>query len=485
MTLNVDAYRDLLLEALGQAGDAGTRPPDLRTLFTPASHRTALDPDATVVRGGRGVGKTAWFKALQDDQLRTVAAATYSLGRLKSARSVAAYGEELRPDSYPGPRALNSLMIAGVPPSDVWSAVLLRVLDVPAIRAIGQWPERIHWLRDHPDESDQAIAAADRAATDSGQTVLVLFDALDRLSSDRRTTEKLIGGMLNLALDLRTRTRSLRAKVFIRHDMFVAEQLEFADASKLTATAADLTWTPTDLFGLLYQLMGNTAGAEELSANFRASSGEWLPQDGGRYVPPRALVGDQDHQRKQFEKIAGTYMGTDHRKGRPYTWLPNHLVDGIGQVSPRSFLSAVRHATDVTLRENAAHSFPLHWDAIRQGVQQASRTRVDEISEDLPWVRDAVTPLKGSQVPIEESEVLARWDDDGLAAKLASRTSSSEEEEDDVRAGPRSTGGHDLVQELQGIGVMTRRIDGRLDLPDIYRIAFDVGRKGGVPRIRK
>jgi hypothetical protein len=26
------------------------------------------------------------------------------------------------------------------------------------------------------------------------------------------------------------------------------------------------------------------------------------------------------------------------------------------------------------------------------------------------------------------------------------------------------------------------RSDGRLDLPDVYRIAFGLGRKGGVPR---
>ncbi|WP_261400515.1 hypothetical protein [Streptomyces salinarius] len=29
---------------------------------------------------------------------------------------------------------------------------------------------------------------------------------------------------------------------------------------------------------------------------------------------------------------------------------------------------------------------------------------------------------------------------------------------------------------------MRRRRDGRIDLPDVYRIAFGVGHKGGVPR---
>jgi len=480
VTLGVEEYRDLLRTALGPAGDAGTQPPDFRTLFTPGSHRMALDPDATVVRGGRGVGKTVWFKALQNDQLRTVAASTYQLGRLTSARAVAGYGEELRPDDYPGPAALKGLLAARVAPSDIWAAVLLTALDVPVVRAISRWSDRVQWLQNNPDEFDRAIGSADQVAAGSGQLVLVLFDALDRLSGERREAEKLIDSLLRLALDLRTRTRSLRAKIFIRHDMFVTEQLQFRDASKLIATAADLTWTATDLFGLLYQLMGNAASAEQLSEQFRGDSGDWNFQDGGRYTPPRALVGDQAHQRLEFEKMAGSYMGTDHRKGRPYTWLPNHLIDGVGQVSPRSFLSAIRRANDVTSQEYAAHVTALHWDAIRRGVQLASQTRVAEVQEDLPWIGAAVNPLRGLQVPIEEPEVLSRWDDDGLAERLRSLNDDTEE----VRTGPRSVGGHALVEELRELGVMTRRVDGRLDLPDIYRIAFNVGRKGGVPRIK-
>ena len=36
--------------------------------------------------------------------------------------------------------------------------------------------------------------------------------------------------------------------------------------------------------------------------------------------------------------------------------------------------------------------------------------------------------------------------------------------------------------QLVALGVMTRRTNGKIDLPDVYRIAFDIGRRGGVPR---
>ncbi|MBB5155016.1 hypothetical protein [Saccharopolyspora phatthalungensis] len=77
-SLNARAYRALFQSALRTA-DADTTKPHPHSLFTPRGHRLALDPDVTVVKGGRGVGKTVWFQALQDPALRAVAADEYRL----------------------------------------------------------------------------------------------------------------------------------------------------------------------------------------------------------------------------------------------------------------------------------------------------------------------------------------------------------------------------------------------------------------------
>jgi hypothetical protein len=103
-------YRQLISAALAAATDADTVDPAPRTLFTPDRHRQALDPDATVVRGARGAGKTVWFKALQDRALRALAATDYQLERLKSVDPLVGYGTELRPGTYPGPGSLRQLL---------------------------------------------------------------------------------------------------------------------------------------------------------------------------------------------------------------------------------------------------------------------------------------------------------------------------------------------------------------------------------------
>lgn len=480
-SLGAAEYRELIAAALASPTDADTVDPEARTLFTPDRHRQALDPDATVVRGARGVGKTVWFKALQNSSLRALAAADYQLERLKSVEPLAGYGTELRPDTYPGPGSLRQLLAERADPYDIWMSVLLLGLGSPEIQQLSSWVERAQWLHGNPDFHDQALASADRQAAADRVIKLILFDALDRLHSSRREADQLIEGILRLALDLRTRTRNLRAKVFIRPDMYDSLRLTFADASKLTANAASLTWLSTNLYGLFFYQLGNAEHPH--AAAFRRETGDWRAADGSRQVPPQGLIGDPATQRQVFTEIAGPWMGRDHRKGITYTWLPNHLMDGIGQTSPRSFLRALTRADEETAGTFADYRYALHFDGIRRGVQSASSTRVAEVTEDLPWVRTAMAPLAGRQVPIDRETILADWQAGNLSTALLRY--SEETSESEVRVGPRNAEDYDeIIDELIEIGIITRRASGKLDLPDVYRIGFDLGRKGGVPRIQ-
>ncbi|MCK2240338.1 MULTISPECIES: hypothetical protein [unclassified Crossiella] len=470
-------YRELLGAALPAVVDADTIDPNPQTLFTPSGHRNALDPDTTIVRGGRGVGKTVWFKALQDNSLREIAAKYYRLDRLGRVDTLAGFGANLS-KQYPNPRRLQSL-VDKFRPSDIWTAVALFGFGIPELTAFEDWPERVQWVVDNPGKVEDSILTVDEKAGQDGRIKLLLFDAMDRLHSDRRIADQLAKGIFELALNLRTSTRNLRVKLFIRYDMFDTARLNFADASKLIANITDLRWTETSLYALLFHYM---SGADsEHSKRFKSETG-WTDR----------FSGDEAKQRGVLERIANKYMGTDHRKGYTYTWLPNHLADGRQQVSPRSFLSALWRATQRTEEDFSGHAYALHWDAIRQGVQHASQIRVQEVKEDTPWVSNAIEPLRGTQVPTEKDEVIRRWEESELVSELSTqRSRTSELPEDDhggqamFATGPLNTDYEGLISELIDLGVMTIRTNKKLDLPDVYRIAFDIGRKGGVPRVKQ
>ncbi|WP_411073544.1 hypothetical protein [Streptomyces sp. cmx-4-7] len=484
--LSVQEYRELLAAALPEATDGDTVEPNVQSLFTPDSHRAALYVDSTVVRGGRGVGKTFWYRSLLDETLREIAAQEYGIERLRQVEVYRGYGAAMEPDLYPGTGNLRQLMEEGIPPYDLWYAVLLTAFGQPELRELTEWRDKAAWVRNNPGAVERTIQIVDRQAQADGVTHLILFDALDRLHRVRAQADRLVGGILELALAMRLGTRAIRFKVFIRPDMYDGALLHFPDASKLISNAAALTWSRANLYGLLFHTMGNADS--RLAAHFRDLIEGWQGEaDGRRHLPPALLSGDEQFQTKQFTQIAGPYMGSNFRKGHTFTWLPNHLMDGVEQVSPRSFLSALQKALSETRSQYAGYEYALHHEGIRRGVQKASETRVIEVSEDMPWVSRAIEPLAGHQVPIEQEKVEDLWAESRLVDDLrkeAQRYEPVPMEEDKVRTGPRyPEDPAQLIEELIELGVMRRRADGRIDLPDVYRIAFGVGRKGGVPRV--
>lgn len=480
--LTAREYRDLLSDALRDATEADTRRPSAHTLFMPDAHRTALYVDNTVVQGGRGVGKTFWCRSLLDGDLRGFAADEYRIARLRRLNVAPGYGMDLNSARYPGQFILRSLIEAGTPPYEIWYAVLLTALGQPELRELPEWSDKVAWVRMHPGQAQGTIEQADQRAHEENTVHLLLFDALEHLHGEREQADRLVAGILQLALQMRFGTRNIRFKVFIRPDMFDGAKHHFPDASKLSGNAARLEWSQTDLFGLLFHCLGNEEG--EPSARFRKLTGGWEDAGRRRYVPPMALRNEERAQTDLFEQIADPYMGANFRKGRPYTWLPNHLMDGRQQVSPRSFLHALTTAAEATRSEHPDHGRALHHEAIRKGVQAASETRVYEVSEDTPWVKLAIEPLSGCQVPIEEARVIEVWKEHGLPEALRAESARYAQTDgpDHVRTGPRHPDDLPrLVEELIALGVMSRRSDLRLDLPDVYRIAFRVGRRGGVP----
>lgn len=144
--LTAAEYRDLLSTALEEAPYADTRAPSAHTLFMPDSHRTALYVDTTVVPGGRGVGKTFWYRSLLDEGLRDLAAAEYRISRLRRVIVSPGHGLAMRSESYPSPQVLRALVASG-DTYDIWYAVLLNALGEPELRALPNWSEKVAWVR--------------------------------------------------------------------------------------------------------------------------------------------------------------------------------------------------------------------------------------------------------------------------------------------------------------------------------------------------
>lgn len=460
------ALREAILAAPLETSNFGETPRP-GTLYLPPSHLKALRLDAHVVVGSRGVGKSFWTAALQSAELRGLLGTAAS--ELAGIEVRAGFANREAIADYPNADVFSVFLDQGGDPYDLWRAVVLRWVAERAGQSIPSesWAATTAWLRADPE------AAARLMQHPRDWRGLILFDALDRTSNVWQRMDDIVRGLLRMVLWLKT-FPGLHAKVFLREDQAERTVFNFPDASKLTATKAELTWSRHDLHGLLWQRLVNAPDkhGQRLRGICRAR------EDSGIWLLPDDMKRETDAQRSVFGRLAGPWMGRDRRRGVPYTWSVSHLADGRGQTSPRSFLAAIHQAAEDSGERYPQHDYALHYESIKRGIQKASEIRVTEVAEDYPWVPEVLSELKGMNVPGVYEDMLARWCErfpggpqdihlDRLPAQHATR------------------GWEGIREDLQRLGLIETKKDGRIDMPDLYRVGFGLGRKGGVkPRNR-
>jgi hypothetical protein len=432
-------------------------------VYIPATHLQALDPDAMLIVGIPGAGKSFWWHALRDKALRPRLLAQWV--RDKSELLVSAGFGEGSSSDWPDKDELSQLLTAGRKPRLIWKTVLLRHV-AKTVLAEGQWNAAVQWVEQNPSQVADALRAADKSLRESSQRHLVLFDALDRTADRQVDRINLLKGLLELVLELRTYS-ALRAKVFVRPDMIDEPEVKaFPDASKILVSRVSLSWSPVDLYALLFTYLGN--GSNEAAAErFRQlTQRTWLKRE-NLFEIPQELRNNQSLQEQVFTQLAGPYMGTNKRRGKTYTWVPSHLADAGDLVSPRSFLAAIRRAAEVSEATGQAHA--LHFSGIQQGVRKASEYRVQEIGADLPWAYKAMTMLKGLIVPCPQETLIEEWQKQGLKPQIAI----------DEQREPRFGDLDDTLKMLAKVRVLEILPDQRVNIPDVYRVGFMMRRHGG------
>ena len=478
----------------------------LNQVYVPPSHLKALHPDNLLVTGMRGAGKTFWWGALQDQAVRTLVGQQSARSPVIGSMEVrTGFGGTLAPDQYPGRHVLTNLMLAGFEPKIIWRTVQAYQLAGAAheLRKRRWWRERVEFVDRHPEAIDRLFYETDVECDRRGTYLVILFDALDRCSDDWKEMYRAIRGLLQTALEMRS-YRRLRVKVFLRTDQVDWSRIaDFPDASKVFSSAVELNWPRRDLYGLLWHLLANGEHGEAFR-DFLAPIGWETLTAGSKSVfsLPRSVL-KEDHQRSRFHAISGRWMGLGPKRGFPYTWITNHLADTEGRVSPRSFLAALRRAVEHTQDEHSEHQHALHYDSIKRGVRAASVIRVGEIREDYPWIHRVLMPLAGMLVPCAFEEIAERWRQEEVLERLTIDQNElpelvenlpeevmerliEGEDQNESKLLPRHVeqGPDGVRTDLEALGVFMRLRDGRVNIPDVFRVGYGLGRRGGVRPIR-
>lgn len=441
--------------------------------FFPSGHRGVLDARRQLVVGNRGMGKSFWTHALLSPELRNRLAEFYDHRQLKTARVEIGFNGSMKVGSVaPTTDEISHLYDTGANPDLVWRGVLLRaaflVLKNDPLPTL---PEAMGALEADRGLYARSLSQLDDLLSREHGMLLVVFDALDRLGQKWESIRALTKALLGLAVGLQS-FRAIRAKVFMRVDQYSDQELfRFPDSSKIRNDHVSLVWRPDELYGLLlFEVLRNAQGGAALQALAgQIGASQALPIDGAD------STGRIEEQARLIDAIAGEFMGSNKKRGRVYSWVPLHLSDAANTCSPRSFLTAWKKA--------AEHGPPpigraLDHLGILDGVRSASTSRLEELYEDYRWIKPTLGALRRQFVPMDREQLFELWKTKGVLQLIAN---SSGDQPTNAPVGLANGGKpDDLLSAMKDVAVMEERTNGKINVPDIFRVEAEILRRGGV-----
>lgn len=458
----------------------GGHVPSLDEIYAPETHAAALDPRAPIVQGSRGTGKSFWAAVLGDGQLRAAAATAYP--RLGLDRLEVAFGYT----GIEGPEGIGRDRLDQCVPSNAgpeaargffWATILraqARALGKPVRRLQDLLPDA-----NDPDTREAVLAEAELSLKNSGKSLLIVYDALDTVATTWPRRRLLTQALLEVVWAMRA-YRFIRIKLFLRPDQLEDHEIRFVELPKLQTGAVRLTWSGTDLYGLLFArlLLGpaqNSFSSLLASNNLRSASRNEI-------LTRKWPLGNLEVQQRQvMASLVGPFMADGahgYKKGNTYDWPLKHLSDAFLEVTPRSFLGLMIAACKHGATPSGRAITPA---GIQHGLRAASKTRVEQLHQEFPWIKGVLAPLAGLLLPQDEKQVFTAW----------RRANTIENALDDaakhgylppIAPGlDKSASEQALYVALERIGVMMRRDgeDRRIDMPDLYRVAAKLLKKGG------
>ena len=466
----------------------------LKNFLPVPNYRRVLEPDTLLVLGGRGVGKTELFRLLANEQGREALIETAQNKAFPGGERthwVAAFGRtRQREKSFPTPedvaQALGSTNELGW--RAFWLGLLLGVVlshplpesaaafqDVPAplrtllqrsLTQVSLWQPQV---QQHLELINRLLDALDTSLARNDHWLFVTYDELDRLVPSYLGLAAPLRELLALWLDRWRRWDRIRPKIFLRTDLFREEFLGFPDASKLRAHQLRLEWQTPWLYRMLVKRLAN---AGSLMTSYLGSISGLLLRE---HSTLGWTVSDREELFEQLvEKLVGKYMGAGPTKGATYRWIPNHLQDAGGQIAPRSFLKLFALAAQGRLDRRPADalldSALLHPSDLQGALMETSEDRIRELAqEEYPWLEALKSSLSGFEVPALGPSF----------TKLIGRTrwSTAQAEKRPPVQDPEA-----IIGYLAQLGIIERRPDGKINVPEIYLYGFGLKRRGGVKR---
>lgn len=456
-------------------------------LYPVVDHLRAFDPRVALVVGSRGAGKSELFRAFFEQAptvrraiMNHIPVSKLTMPSFEDAKWLPAYPQRT---SFPDDFSLSRNVRTDQDAQRTWHAMLVRCLrnelDKSFLESLSPILEPkaadlktiLQGMESLEISPTVALDTLEERMAREDKWLFLGYDELDTLGgNDWSLMARMIRGLIAFWSGYGRRWQHLRAKIFLRSDLFRRHaDMGTADFAKLAASRAELVWSNAAILGMLVKRIANTS--TELKEYCRGTKTKIAFEE----HPQLGLIPRVKRPEDAFpllERMVGLHMGATKKKGYVRNWIFTHLHDGNMHISPRTM---VRLFETAATKEAANQLAPvprlLHPTALRQGLNDVATDHVTQARHEWPWLdgvrrRLAVQPL----VPWKRRRF----------HELLSKDWNGDWDDSDSAVRPPTDRPADLADYLLELGIVRRRTDERVDVPDLYLFGFGLRRKGGV-----
>ncbi len=419
----LQALQGLLLSKTASAENEFDSYESLKRNFYPLKeYKYIFDSSKFIITGSKGSGKTALFKALNCKEYAKAMAEYIGIPQDEVLHTTWLTGLDATKD-FPDKANFRGVGKTG---NKEYYAVFWKILAVRTLERVIQeyaiescgyleeilsckYSQVIPFIRKHSsinEELSELLSKINQYLEEDGKTVIITYDSLD-FCIDIEYRSGLVSELIAFWAEGNLRYKNLRAKIFLRNDIFRKEVL-LTDKIKLNNYRSNIEWTYDYLLAMLWKRM--MEASRELNVFIKTA----LEKE-GYSLAESSLVGIMPKPAEETNKIilnllVGEKMGKGN-KAYTYNWINYRLADTNDKIVPRSIVTlfsvSARRELEWMDSGNKEGEQILSPKSLENSVEEVSEDRITDMSEEYEEYRAVFEKLKDycSTFPVDE-EVL-------------------------------------------------------------------------------
>lgn len=447
----------------------------IQNFYPRKDYKYIFDQNKFLILGDKGIGKTALYSVLSHPNYAKNLAKYCGISKeaIEMDYWISAYDRSRESPSRQNLIGLQYFTISQI--QNYWLILLLRSylksnlqdqisvkIDIDIVNC--KLSELKKYAQDASigEKIEEYLEEINNEAILSHRILYFVYDYLDlNLPKESNFRGKSIGALLSLWYDYTSRFSNIKAKIFLRNDIFNVEVETETDKVKIRNHSVSINWTYDQLLNIVWKRIlsykSENQAIDELFDNFKHCINEKHEEELG-LIPELG----QEENRQLLDLLFGKYIGSNN-KTFPYNWIIYHVSDAAKKMFPRSVLTLFATTGRNQENDQKESKTPFRPYNMEIAMDQVSNNRVDDLKEEYPDLRIIFEKLHTEieQLPIQEEELI-------ISLKKIVKDLDPLE----------------IIKKLSEIGVLypykynSKKYGKRYHMPDLYLFGMNIKRRG-------